>query len=129
MKDHDESFEKYLREFVPKRPPALGLTGMGPRLWMRRLAAAAVVVVAVGGLWVGAHKRGNPQGVGDLQAIGEPKVESGARLLLIPLTRTALKDPEELDTELEEASRRLLPNFRKSSSTLRVLTKERLSGE
>jgi hypothetical protein len=50
MKDQDENFEKYLREFAPRQPRALELNEIAPRLWVRRLAAAATLVVALGGL-------------------------------------------------------------------------------
>jgi len=46
------------------------------------------------------------------------------KLSLVAVTQMALKDPEQLDAQLTEASRRMLPDFRGSDSTLRVLAKE-----
>jgi hypothetical protein len=45
-------------------------------------------------------------------------------LSLLPLTQLALKNPEKLEAELTRASQRVLPDFRGSESTLRVLAKE-----
>jgi hypothetical protein len=43
---------------------------------------------------------------------------------LLPLTQLALQNPEKLEAELARASQRVLPDFRGSESTLRVLAKE-----
>lgn len=45
-------------------------------------------------------------------------------LELLPLTQLALQNPEQLDAQLSTASPRVLPDFRGSDSTLRVLAKE-----
>jgi hypothetical protein len=45
-------------------------------------------------------------------------------LALLPLTQVALQDPKQLDAQLTAASLRVLPDFRGSTSTLRVLAKE-----
>jgi hypothetical protein len=45
-------------------------------------------------------------------------------LSLLPLTRLAFENPVQLDVELARASRRELPDFQGSASTLRVLAKE-----
>jgi len=43
---------------------------------------------------------------------------------MVPLTQLALQDPEQLDAQLTAASPTVLPDFRASDSTLRVLAKE-----
>jgi hypothetical protein len=53
------------------------------------------------------------------------EAKSPARPLeLLPLTQLALQNPEQLDAQLSTASPRVLPDFRGSDSTLRVLAKE-----
>ena len=54
-----------------------------------------------------------------------PEPKSPARsLALVPLTQLALQDPERLDEQLAAASPTVLPDFRGSNTTLRVLAKE-----
>ena len=59
----------------------------------------------------------------NLTSMAEAKSPARA-LALVPLTQLALQDPEQLDAQLTAASPTVLPDFRASDSTLRVLAKE-----
>ena len=127
MKDHDEQFEEYLNEFQPRRPRALPEPAVDRRVWQRRFAAAAAVAIALGSsLWFVGKKRegsGNELVAKNPSAIPETKSEPQL-LSLLPLTQLAFENPVQLDVELARASRKELPDFRGSESTLRVLAKE-----
>ena len=121
MRD-DEQFENYLREFTPRLPAPLRVTEPRTLLW-RRLAAAAGIVTAFGAsIWFGHRKPPEfPfQGLKN-QTLGLE--EHRGQITLGELRRLA-NDPEELDTALADASRQELPDFRESTSALRVLAKE-----
>jgi hypothetical protein len=126
MENDNEKFEEYLSEFEPRKPRALPMV-IGRRDWPRRMAAAAAILLA-GGLssWFAIRQVYPPSGE-NVKNIGEvfsdPK-ESPIRLTMESLTKVALNDPAQLDAELTDASRRVLPNFRSQESTLRVLAKE-----
>lgn len=128
MGNRDEQFEKYLSEFKPRRPRALAEPAVHHRrVWLRRFAAAAAIAIALAGsLWFVAKKNersgaelvaGNPAAIPETNAESQP-------LSLLPLTRLAFENPVQLDVELARASRRELPDFQGSASTLRVLAKE-----
>ena len=127
MKEHDEQFVNFLREFQPRRPSALPPAFAGKSIWQRRLYAAAIMMVTIGlSLWL--LGQGSPSHK-NLSASGNAQVLPDARpapktLSLLPLTQLALEDPARLDTVLTEASRKVLPSLRGSESTLRVLAKE-----
>jgi hypothetical protein len=127
VENHDEQFEKYLSEFQPRRPRALPEPAVYRQVWLRRLAAAAAVAIALGAsLWL-VQKKGQSSG-GEFvanKAAGVRETKSAPQSLsLLPLTQLGLEAPEQLDAELERASRRVLPDFRGKESTLRVLAKE-----
>ena len=126
MRRKNEQFESYLREFQPRQPRALpSQTESAPELW-RRLAAAAVVTIAVGtSLWFAKRPSDRPK----LEIVTKSKLAPQANtahvsLSLLPLTQLAVTDPALLDSRLAAASRRVLPDFRSEESTLRVLSKE-----
>jgi hypothetical protein len=123
----DEQFERYLSEFQPRRPRALAEQVVSRQIWLQRLAAAATIALALGSsLWFeGRRSKWNG---------GEPIAKNTAALpvataepqplFLLPLTQLALENPGQFDAELAKASRRVLPDFRGSESTLHVLAKE-----
>jgi hypothetical protein len=127
VENHDEHFEKYLSEFQPRQPRALPEPALDRQVWPRRLAAAAAIAIALGSsVWFAGKK--SEQGGRELVAkspAAVPQRESEPRpLSLLPLTQLAFENPAQLDVELARASRRELPDFRGSGSTLRVLAKE-----
>jgi len=116
----DEQLESFLREFEPRRPRALPSV---PRIWPRRLAAAAAIAVILGGsLWL-ARRHAALRGVHDVAKTDEQD-QVRTQMDLLPLTRMALEDPAGLDRALSAASREMLPDLQGSESTLGVLAKE-----
>lgn len=124
MENRDEEFEKYLREFQPRRPRALPDRVWSDRAW--RFAAATVAVIGIASfLWRGVEKRASDRSETAVHRMGRASVEPAEQpLKLVGMTRMALNDPQALDARLEEASRQMLPDFRSSTSTLRVLAKQ-----
>jgi hypothetical protein len=123
----DERFEKYLGEFQPRRLRALPELAVHRQISLRRIAAAAVATIALGAsLWfVGKKNKWSGDEFGEKKTAAIQKAKSAPPLLsLLPLTQLALKNPEKLEAELTRASQRVLPDFRGSESTLRVLAKE-----
>jgi hypothetical protein len=127
MENKRDKFEEYLSEFEPRRPRALPEPAVGRQVWMRRLAAAATIAIALASsLWFVGKKNEwsgkelvarNPAAIPETNSEPQP-------LSLLPLTQLAFENPAQLDVELTRASRRELPDFRGSESTLRVLAKE-----
>jgi hypothetical protein len=127
MKNQRGKFEQYLSEFQPRRPRALPEQAFDRQVWMRRLAAAAALACALGSsLWFAGKKTagGGEELVAKKPAAAPETNAEPQPLSLLPLTQLALENPVRLDVELAKASRRELPNFRGSDSTLRVLAKE-----
>ena len=127
MENDGKKFEEYLGEFQPRKPRALPALIVHRQAWPRRLAAAAAIAMFLGAsLWFVRRKNelisGEPAAKNSTSTL---EAESPARpLALLPLTRLALENPEQVDAQLTAASRRVLPDFRGSNSTLRVLAKE-----
>ena len=127
MKEHDEQFENFLREFQPRRPRALPAGFAAKPIWHRRLCAAGLITVTMGvSLWFLRQKSTSRR---DLISVDNPQFLLYAKpapeaLSMFPLTQLALEDPARLDTVLTEASRHVLPSLQGSESTLRVLAKE-----
>ncbi len=127
MENDDTRFEEYLGQFEPRKPRALPLDAVSKRVWLRRLAAAATIATALGtSLWYVRKKNALNRGeFAAKTAIVTPDTKSAPQpMSLLPLTKLALEKPEQLDAELARASQRVLPDFRGSASTLRVLAKE-----
>jgi len=126
MENSDKKFEEYLAEFRPRRPRALPDPANAHRVWPRHLAAVAAIAIALGAsLWFSRPKNSKNKDsvVENVNVIPGIKREP-PKLSLVVVTQMALKDPVQLDAQLTEASRRMLPDFRGSDSTLRVLAKE-----
>jgi len=127
MENNDRKFEEYLREFQPRKPRALPDQIVLRQVWPRRLAAAAAIAISLGAsMWFVLKKRElNSVEVVEKKSTSMGEARPPARLLaLVPLTQLALQDPEQLDAQLTAASQTVLPDFRGSNSTLRVLAKE-----
>jgi hypothetical protein len=126
MENNDSKFEEYLREFQPRRPRALPEQIVQRQVWSRRIAAAAAIAISLGAsLWFARKKHELKSGEVAKNSTNIPEAKSPApSSALLPLTQLALQDPEQLDAQLTAASPTVLPDFRSSNSTLRVLAKE-----
>jgi|SRR5208283_2581603 len=121
----DNDLEKYLGEFQPRAVRPLETSRPAAMAWMGRLAAAALLLLSVGGgLWYARHKRNTPREEAKLATVRvEARVEE-RRINPILLTKLALEDPKRFEEQLEAESRLVLPNLQGQQSTLRVLAKE-----
>lgn len=125
MKWNEDEFEAFLREFAPREPGPLPVSA--PANPWRRLAAAAVVVLAAGtSLWLGTRPgRETKFPPAEHAAVPRPEARpSPQSLSAIALTQLAQNDPQKLDATLDEDSRRILPGFQEKGSTLAALAKE-----
>lgn len=125
MTDKDQNLERYLAEFQPRPIRKLAIPGPPADVWLRRLAAAAVIVLGAGiSLWLG--HRSNSQGP-QMAKVQQPTPVSAPppkKLSGFALTKLALENSQEFDAYLLYESRNTLPNLRGEHSTLRVLAKE-----
>jgi hypothetical protein len=125
----DEQFELLLREFEPRRPRALPAPGVSPSIRMSRLAAAAVIAIALGSsLWFLSRKSEwresqNVTNTASVNILILPKA-STPKLSAVVLTRLAVEDPARLDALLDASQQHFLPRFDQENSALRVLAKE-----
>jgi hypothetical protein len=126
MNGDDQEFENFLRGFEPHRPRALPhVSGISHD--KRRLAAAAVILVAVGGsLWMTARssrtKSTNQSPVAMREHGNRPRIVPLSST--VALTRTALEDKGQFDAEMNDVAPRTMPRFDRADSSLRVLAKE-----
>ncbi len=125
MPKDDHELEKYLGEFQPRAVRPLKTSRPTPMVWMGRMAAAALVLLSVGGgLWYAQHKRNTPRAEVKSATVGvEARVEE-RRINPILLAKLALEDPNRFEEQLEAESRLVLPDLQGQQSTLRVLAKE-----
>ena len=127
MENNDREFEKYLREFQPRRPRALPEEVIPKTVWTRRLAAAAAVMMAVGAsLWLVGKKPAGQRAGSMTRNRPVAAVEQSPRRApsLLVLTRLAVENPSDLDATLEAAQENSLPRFDRKDSALRILAKE-----
>lgn len=122
MKSDDRQFESYLREFVPTRPsPLRDEITAGPR-W-RRLAAAAVIVIAAGtSAWIA--ERPAPTRLEQVVGPIHTSVKKERRQVTLGQLRQFTDQPQQLEGILARASREELPDFRDETSSMRLLAKE-----
>ena len=123
--EQGERFEQFLREFEPRRPRALPAMVESQWEWRRLAAAVAVLVALSSSTWFAVHQKVSRQiePVSNTVA-GSVHTKSTARFSALQLRQIATEDPARFDAALIEESRRVLPDFRASKSTLRVLAKE-----
>lgn len=125
MQQHDEEIEQYLKEFTPRAIRPLEDERRSHDLWPRRLAAAALIVVAGGfSLWFTLREAKTAPlkpPVSELQH-GIPDGNKPVSTFL--LTKFALEDEERFDAALTDESRRVLPNMQGQKSTLRMFAGE-----
>jgi hypothetical protein len=112
MPPDNEKLEHYLKEFRPRAVRNLELSREARSLWLRRIAAAAMVVCCFGAsYWQMRRARLTGRAI-------KPKSQ------LYLMTRIGLQDRGKLDEFLFDQSRNVLPSFQGENSTLRVLAKE-----
>ena len=125
MKRNDEQLEKYLSEFQPRSVRPLGAAQGATGKWTGWLAAAALVLVSVGGgLWYARTEKKIVR-----TEISAPRVRVEFRTVDGPpssttLTKLALEDPKRFEEQLDAESRQVLPDLQGQQSTLRVFAKE-----
>ena len=125
MKRDENSLEKYLNEFRPRKVKALQVPR--PRVGMRlvRLALAAVVLIcAAGGVWYGRWTKVKVTPTATLPADDSQVSRKVAMKNAFTLTKLALEDERQFQAELAQESRAVLPTFQDTRSTLHALTKE-----
>lgn len=122
MNDNDQRFENFLREFEPCHPHALP-SDYGSELQWRRLAAVAVLAISLGSIaWFGFRNNRVAMTPPSAEQLAQRK-DDWPKLTLIQWTRLAEEDPRAFDAELNEASRKSLPDFNEANSSLRALAK------
>ena len=125
MPEDDRALEKYLSNFRPRDVRPLDLPTVTRTVWLKRLAAAAVVLLAMGAwLWYA----GREKKLGQVRTnIVEPQKEAPAvewKANTLVLTKMALDDPKRFEELLNEESRRVLPDLRGQQSTLVVFAND-----
>lgn len=125
MQTHDEEMESYLKEFIPRAIRPLEQEQRSPNFWPRRLAAAAVIVLAGGlCLWV-TRREAETVPLKPLIAELQRSIPSSHKpLSTFLLTKLALDDNKRLNAVMTEESRRVLPSLQGQESTLRVFAGE-----
>lgn len=125
MQKHDEEMEQYLRNFQPLAVRPLEILQRSGNMWSRRLAAAAVLVLASGlSLWYAHHQTpGSRETASVLEVRNTPSGPQRTPSTLF-LTKLAMEDSQAFDAMMTKESRMELPDMQGEQSTLRVLAKE-----
>jgi len=127
MKNLEEQFEEYLREFQPRRPRALPGPAIHRQVWPRRLAAAAAITIALGAWLCSVRQKPAGQEARNVTS-NRPVVSEQQRprrpLSIVVLTHLAVENPAGLDAALVAAQKNRLPRFDRKDSALRILGKE-----
>ena len=126
---NEDSFENYLRGFEPRPPgPLPAGASSRPRRWQLPLALAALILIGIAwSLWEWpAAQRLNP---GDTtQQIDSTGNAGGAGVTPVAtlgsLNELFRSNSAQFDAQLNEASRRLLPDVQNTGGLLHVLARE-----
>jgi hypothetical protein len=125
MLKNDNELEKYLSEFQPRGVRPLDVRQAARNSWLGWLAAAALALISVGaGLWYVAHGKKMER---DIVKVDTARMATGVeewKPNTILLTKMALEDPRRFEEQIDQASRRVLPDLRGQQSTLGVFAKE-----
>ena len=125
MRRDDDDLERYLSEFRPRAVRPLELPKPATRAWTRRLAVAAVVLLCIGGgLWYGRRNVAAPTPSENLPTAQIQNPAVTGRLNSFALTKLALEDERQFETQLDADSRLVLPSFQGEQSSLRFFAKE-----
>jgi hypothetical protein len=125
MQNHDEEMECYLKEFMPRAIRPLEQKQRSPNFWPRRLAAAAVVVLAGGlSLWFARREAETVPSKPLISGLQRSVPSSHNPVSTFLLTKLALDDNKRFNEALTEESRRVLPSMQGKESTLRIFAGE-----
>ena len=130
MEDHDQDFERYLRQFRPKAPAALpGTRRTALPAWRLRLAvAAAIIVICSFAGWFFVQRRHSDvtsHRVQTLSASRQTTLSAGPPDISLGRLKVLMgRDPSGFDAALTNISQRLLPNVENPQGTLHVLAGE-----
>ena len=121
----EPEFEEVLRGFEPQRPRALP-PGVVPSDAWRRLAAAAVVLVAIGGsMWmvVRATRTTTARRPIAMKSDDRNHAPAGRLVSSTQLTRAALENEQQFNALMDELAARTLPCCEGPTSSLAALAK------
>ncbi len=125
MQQHDEEIEQYLKEFTPRAICPLEDERRSHDLWPRRLAAAAVIVVAGGfSLWFTLREAKTVPLKPSVSELQQEIPDGSKRVSTFLLTKLALEDEKRFEAVLTDESRRVLPGMQGQESTLRIFAGE-----
>jgi hypothetical protein len=122
MQNDDQQLENFLREFRPVTPRALPeLSTVNLRKWQRLAAAAVLLVAVVGALWL-TELQPEVRSISTARNTPIPRVvPPPPATSTMEFRRMALEHPEQFDAAVTAASQRILPRFDRADSSLRVL--------
>jgi hypothetical protein len=126
MNGDEQEFEEFLRAFEPRRPRSLPLV-TSVRYEGRRLAAAAVVLMAIGAsLWLGLRgfRTKSPDQHPAMTQVHRAVPMELRLTSSVGLTRAALEDQNQFGTRMNDIAPRTLPRFDRADGSLRTLAKE-----
>ena len=125
MTKEDEQLERYLAEFRPRPIRKLVIPDQYPNLWLRRLAAAAIILLGAGiGLWLAVRPDSRAPQIVQVRQPSPIARPPRKNLSSFALTKLALENSQEFDSYLLNESRNVLPSLQGEHSTLRILAKE-----
>jgi len=125
MTGDDGKFEEFLREFEPIRPKPLPVIAAGHQTWRRWAAAAVIFAAASTSLWLGSERTVRKVARHDATNKNTPLVPPTMHAISSTmLTRAALEDREQFETETDALARSSLPGFEGNDSTLSALAKQ-----
>jgi hypothetical protein len=125
MQKDDREIENYLAGFEPRKLQIQELAPVDSNVWTGRLAAVAVLLIAVG-TWVW-YARSSNKGEQAKRAAAESAAAAGTTVSqanIILLTQMALENPKRFEEQMDEEARRVLPELRGQQSALKISGRE-----
>jgi hypothetical protein len=122
MQQHDEDdLERYLKKFQPRAIRQLEVRRQTGNSWLRRMAAAVVVLAGSISLWYAQRKTAKPPEKPTIQAV---RSITNIHMSTPVLTKLALDDSKAFDALLTNESQTVLPSMQGEQSALRVLAND-----
>lgn len=122
MINNHDPLERYLSEFQPRPVRKLVVPPQPVTPWLRRLAAAAVLILATGiSLWLANHRNTSAPKIAIAQPQSTAPVPPFKELGALALSKLAIENSSAFDSYLLNQSRYVLPNPQGEQSTLRIL--------